>query len=334
VSAYDAFLLVSFGGPSSRDEVMPFLENVTRGRSIPRERLVEVAQHYYALGGKSPINDRCRELIAALETAFLDAGIDLPIYWGNRNWHPMLGDTFASMEARDVRRVLAFTTSAFSSYSGCRQYLENLEEVALGTKISVDKIRQYWNHPGFIDAVTDRAFNAFDRVPESRRATTTILFTAHSIPVAMASTSPYEDELMEASRLVASRLELPFRLVYQSRSGSPTVPWLEPDVVDVLRELEGVSDVVVVPIGFTSDHVEVVWDLDREAHAVATELGLGFHRAATVGTHPAFIEAIVDMVVERTNESETRWVVGARSACPDVCPRTCCAYIPGRPPTR
>lgn len=333
VRAYDALLLVSFGGPESPDDVLPFLENVTRGRGVPRERLLEVAEHYQHLGGRSPINDQCRALIAALEPALAAAAIDLPIRWGNRNWHPFLADTFAALRAEGARRILAVTTSAFSSYSSCRQYLENLETASEATGIEVDKVRQYWNHPGFLEAVRARTNAALADVPVERRATTRLVFTAHSIPVSMAERCDYAAELAFAARHLAESLHLPHLLVYQSRSGPPQVPWLGPDVGDAIRTIEGVTDVVVVPLGFTSDHVEVIWDLDHDARAIAIERGIGFHRAATVGTHPAFVDCLVDLVRERLDERVERPVILGATPRADRCAPGCCANAPGRPPT-
>lgn len=331
----EAFLLLSFGGPEKPDDVMPFLENVTRGRGIPRERLVEVEAHYQQLGGRSPINDRCRELIASLGPAFAEAGLDLPIYWGNRNWHPLLPDTVAQMRADGITHAYVLTTSAFSSYSSCRQYLENLDAAApKGSGLRLEKVRQYWNHPGFVEAMVDRTREALARVPDERRATTELLFTAHSIPLAMARTCRYEAELEEAARLVAEASGgVAHSRCYQSRSGPPSVPWLEPDVIDHLSTLRarGVTDVVVVPIGFTSDHVEVIWDLDHAARDAALALGLGFERAATVGTHPSFVAAIVDLLRERRDGRSERPVAGRLPACADTCAPDCCAYAPRRP---
>lgn len=332
----EAFLLLSFGGPEKPEDVLPFLENVTRGRGIPRERLLEVARHYEQLGGKSPINDHCRALIAALEPAFAAAGLDLPIYWGNRNWHPMLAETVARMRSDGITRAYVLTTSSFSSYSSCRQYLENLEAVtAADSSLRFEKLRQYWNHPGFLEAVIDRTRAAISSVPPERRAKTELVFTAHSIPTAMAATSRYDAQLAEAARLVAAAVgDMAYSRCFQSRSGPPAVPWLEPDVLDHLQAVRarGIGDVVVVPIGFTSDHVEVVWDLDHAAADRARELGLSFHRAATVGTHPSFIAAIVDLVRERREGRAERPVLGTLPPEADVCAPDCCAYAARRPP--
>lgn len=332
-NAYDALLIVSFGGPERSEDVLPFLENVLRGRPVPKGRMLEVAEHYYHLGGRSPINEQNRALIAALEEQFAREGPRLPIYFGNRNWHPLLPDTLASMADNGVRRALAFFTSAFSSYSGCRQYRENI--VAAQQKVGqraphVEKLRGFFNHPRFIAAVSGRVGEAIDRLPPDRRVAATLLFTAHSIPRTMADHCQYETQLGEACRLVASSLGRDdWRLAYQSRSGSPKQPWLEPDICDELRGLAatGVRDVVVEPIGFLSDHIEVIYDLDTEARAVAEELGLGFVRAATVGTHPELVGMVRDLVMERLNGEAARAVAGEMSARPDICPDDCC--LPG-----
>src|SRR5688572_17406898 len=271
---YDAFLLVSFGGPESREDVLPFLENVLRGRNVPRERMLEVAEHYYHFDGVSPINAQNRALIEALRGEFAAAGVDLPIYWGNRNWHPLLPDTVGQMRDDGVRRALAFFTSAFSSYSGCRQYRENVtaarEAVGQGAP-EIEKLRSFFNHPGFLEPMAEQVGQALGEIPADRREAAHIVFTAHSIPSTMAAGCRYEAQLHEASRLVAQTCNHPrFDVVYQSRSGPPTQPWLGPDVGDHLRQLasQGVRDVVVVPIGFISDHMEVLFDLDYEAKHV------------------------------------------------------------------
>ena len=280
---YDALLIVSFGGPEKRDDVIPFLENVLRGRNVPRERMLAVAGHYYHFGGRSPINDQNRALIEALRPA-----VKLPVYWGNRNWHPLLADTVRQMRDDGVRRAVAFVTSAFGSYSGCRQYIEDIER-ARGD-LRIDKIRPFSGHPKFIEAMTDRVRAALAELPEGR-----LVFTAHSVPVAMAESSPYVDELERACAAVAAAVgRSDWKLVYQSRSGPPGQAWLEPDIGDYLRAAR--CDVVVVPIGFLSDHMEVIYDLDTEARALCQELGVRMVRAGTVGTHPAIIEMIAEMV--------------------------------------
>ena len=312
---YDAILLVSFGGPEKVADVIPFLENVLRGRNVPRERMLQVAEHYYHFGGRSPINDQCRDLIAALRPA-----IDLPIYWGNRNWHPMLADTVRQMAADGVRRALAIATSAYSSYSGCRQYIDNIAaaRAAAGpTAPEIDKLPPFWDHPGFVEANAARVSDALARIPEDRRDAARLVFTAHSIPLAMATTCRYEEQLVETARAVSARAAHDeWDLVWQSRSGPPTQPWLEPDILDHLRALaeNGVRDVIVSPIGFLSDHMEVMYDLDEDAAALARELGLNFIRAATAGTHSAVIAMLADLIARRQASP------AAPLCAPDCCP--------------
>jgi ferrochelatase len=320
---YDAFLLVSFGGPEGPEDVMPFLENVTRGRGIPRERLEAVSHHYLALGGVSPINRQNRDLIDALRAAFDSRGIALPIYWGNRNWDPYLAPELARIHADGHRRVLALATSAYASYSGCRQYREDLaralDAAELAGALAIDKIRHYFDHPGFVAPFVEGLTSALDVLAEEGFATdaTRVLFVTHSIPVAMAESAgppdgrgargAYVEQHLAAIGCVVDGVhgtgrEVPaWSLVYQSRSGSPHVPWLEPDINDALREArsEGMEAAVIVPIGFVSDHVEVAWDLDREARETCEELGVRMVRVATPGTHPAFVAGITDLVEER-----------------------------------
>jgi ferrochelatase len=327
---YDALLVVSFGGPEGPDEVLPFLENVLRGKNVPRQRMLEVAEHYQHFGGVSPLNAQNRQLIAALRTELDTHGLRLPIYWGNRNWHPLLPDTLAQMAADGVRRALAYVTSAFSSYSGCRQYLENIADaqrtVGPGAP-QVDKLRPFFNHPGFIEAMVERTAAAMARVPAARRAAAELLFSAHSIPLSMANTSAYVAQLEESARLVCERLGRPkWQLVYQSRSGPPAQPWLEPDIGDALRSLAttGTRDAVVVPIGFLSDHLEVLYDLDTEARAIAEQLGINLVRAETVGQHPRFVAMIRELIEERLSGTAERPALGVLGPCPNVCPADCC----------
>lgn len=332
---YDAFLLVSFGGPEGPDDVLPFLENVLRGRNVPRERMLEVADHYQHFGGVSPINQQCRALLSALETELAQHGPRLPIYWGNRNWHPMLADTLRKMQEDGVKRALALMTSAFSSYSGCRQYREDIQraqtEVGDGAP-QVDKLRVFYNHPGFVEPMRERVRAAIEQVPSQRHATTQLVFTAHSIPHAMADGCSYVAQLNEACRLIAEDVpDLPWQLVYQSRSGPPTQPWLEPDICDYLKSVaanQTITDVVVVPVGFISDHMEVLFDLDTEAKQVSEQLGLNMIRAATVGTHPRFVRMIRELILERMTGAE-RPALGTLGPSHDVCPSDCCPS--GRP---
>jgi ferrochelatase len=335
---YDALLFVSFGGPERTEDVMPFLENVTRGRGIPRERLESVAEHYYHLGGKSPINEQNRALIAALQREFQAHGVNLPIYFGNRNWHPLLEDAVRDMKTAGVRRALAFITSAYSSYSGCRQYLEDLDRAraAVPDSPSIEPLRRFFNHPGFLEASRERLRDALERLASEygpgAREGARIAFTAHSIPRSMADTCDYQRQLLSNAELLAKEVGgLPWDLVWQSRSGPPQVPWLEPDILDHLRQLHAqeTRGVVIAPIGFLSDHVEVVYDLDEEARALSKELGLPMARAATVGTHPRFVHMIRELVEERMQGQSPR-SLGPLPAPPFVCAPGCCPR-PQRP---
>jgi len=338
---YDSFLLVSFGGPEGRDDVMPFLENVTRGRGVPRERLEQVAEHYYRFGGVSPINEQCRDLLAAVEKDFAASGVDLPVYWGNRNWDPMLTDTVAAMAADGRRHAVAFVTSAYSCYSSCRQYLEDIERAraAIPGAPRIDKLRQFFNHPGFIEPFADAARSAAGSLPLPVQGTYDLVFTAHSIPEAMAGASgpaggAYPAQLAEASRLVAERLGRgdSWRLAYQSRSGPPSVPWLGPDIGDCVTELaeSGSSAVVVVPIGFVSDHMEVVFDLDVEVAARAERLSLPLARAATPSTDPRFVAMITELAAERQDGLPPR-ALGDLGPALGVCGTGCCGAGATRP---
>ncbi len=335
--SYDALLVLSFGGPEGREDVLPFLENVTRGRGVPRERLLEVAEHYYHFDGISPINAQNRELIAAVEAELTANGIDLPIYFGNRNWHPFLADTLRQMRADGVKRMLVFVTSAFSSYSGCRQYREDLErataEVGEGAP-AWDKIRVFYNHPGFLEAMADRMREALAQFPDGSRDAIEVIYTAHSIPMVMARGSAYEAQLREATRIVSELAGITrYQLAYQSRSGAPHVPWLEPDILDVLDGLhaDGASQVIVAPIGFISDHLEVLFDLDEEGAEHAAELGMTYVRAGTVGTHPAFVAMIRELIQERLTALPTRRTVGSKPPVHDNCPANCCPLGATRP---
>ncbi|MFW5749052.1 MAG: ferrochelatase [Chloroflexota bacterium] len=326
---YDAILVMSFGGPEGMDDVIPFLENVAGGRNIPRHRLEEVAEHYRDFGGVSPINAQNRALIAALEEELRVHGHDLPIYFGNRNWHPLVEDTIRQMRDDGVRRAVAFFTSGFSCYSGCRQYREDIIRAAEAVEGApeFDKIRVFYNHPGFIEPMIERVQAALTQIPEDQHDSVHLAFTAHSIPVAMARASTYEAQLAEACRLVAEGVGLQnYRLVYQSRSGPPHIPWLEPDICDYLREIkeQGTDTVVMVPIGFISDHMEVMFDLDTEAMQVADEIGMTLVRAGTVGTHPGFVTMIRQLIEERMTEKPTRLALGQRPPNHDICPVGCC----------
>ncbi|MBH5337396.1 ferrochelatase [Streptomyces pactum] len=375
---YDALLLLSFGGPEGPDDVVPFLENVTRGRGIPRERLKEVGRHYYLFDGVSPINAQNRELLAAIRKDFAEHGVELPVYWGNRNWAPYLTDTLREMVADGHRRILTLTTSAYASYSGCRQYRENLADALAALEAEglplprVDKLRHYFNHPGFVRPMVDATLAALAELPAEVRDGAHLAFTTHSIPTAAADTSgpveahtedgrggAYVAQHLDVARLIADAVreetgaERPWRLVYQSRSGAPHIPWLEPDICDHLEELHGagVPGAVMVPIGFVSDHMEVRYDLDTEAAAKAAELGLPVARAATVGADPRFAAAVRELVLERAaterlaagdadaapGAGETgptaprRCALGSLGPSHDVCPVGCCPARTPRP---
>ncbi len=327
---YDAILLVSFGGPEGMQDVMPFLENVLRGKNVPPERMRAVAHHYELFGGVSPINAQNRKLIAALEKELAQNGPHLPVYWGNRNWHPMLADTLRQMALDGVRNALAFFTSAYSSYSGCRQYREDIERAraqAGPEAPRVEKLRAFYNHPGFVGPNVENVRAALSEIPSERRAHAQIAFTAHSIPLSMAAGCDYETQLLETCRLVAEGAgHERWRLVFQSRSGPPSQPWLEPDILDYLRELKeaGAEDVIVAPVGFISDHMEVLYDLDTEARALCQNLGLNMVRAATVGAHNDFVKMIRELVLERLSPDAPRRFLGTRGPSHDVCPAGCC----------
>jgi ferrochelatase len=319
---YDAILIVSFGGPERVQDVIPFLENVLRGRSVPRERMLAVAEHYYHFDGLSPINSHSRELIAALRKE-----VSLPIYWGNRNWHPMLADTVRQMAADGVGRALAIATSAYSSYSSCRQYIENIEaaRAAVGDQApQIHKLPPFSSHPLFLQANAERVGAALKRIPDPRRDAARLVFTAHSIPMAMAATCRYEEQLRYTAGYVSGAVEHPeWDLVWQSRSGPPTQPWLAPDILDHLRSLaeSGVKDVLAAPIGFLSDHMEVMYDLDVEAAQLCTGLGINLVRAETVGTHPKLIAMLRQLIEERLS-----------AASPALCPDDCCPAPRGARP--
>jgi protoporphyrin/coproporphyrin ferrochelatase len=347
---YDALLLVSFGGPEKPDDVVPFLRNVTAGRNIPDARLEEVGEHYFELGGRSPINDQNRELVDAIKADLWANDIDLPVYWGNRNWDPFLKEAFEQMRADGITRAAALLTSAYSSYSGCRQYRENLADAAAAVPGAprIDRLRHYFNHPGFVEPIVDATLAALAELPEDARHGGHLAFVTHSIPITMNDTSgPRGGAYVAQHRLVAAEVvervreetghRYPSALVYCSRSGPPQVPWLEPDVNDHLRSLrdKGVPGVVVVPIGFVSDHMEVIYDLDTEAKATAEEVGLPFARAATAGVDPRFVAMVRDLLVERAaaerGETPDRSAVGSDAAW-DVCPAGCCPNANGPRP--
>ena len=350
IAPYDALLLVSFGGPEKAEDVLPFLENVTRGRGISPERLEAVGEHYHRFGGRSPINDQNREFIAAIEEDLHSSGIDIPVYWGNRNWDPFLEDTLARMQADGIRRAACLVTSAYSSYSGCRQYRENLADAVAAVSAEgaeaprLDRLRHYYNHPGFVEPMIDATLSALAGLGDSVRRDAHILFVTHSIPEAMNETSgPDGGAYVAQHRTVAEEIgerirqetghRYPMELVFCSRSGPPQVPWLEPDVNERIEELAdyGVGGVVVVPIGFVSDHMEVVYDLDTEASATAEKVGVEFARAATAGLDPRFVAMVRDLLLERAaverGSEATRATVGGQAPSWDLCPAGCCRNL-------
>jgi ferrochelatase len=348
MSAYDALLLVSFGGPEGPEDVLPFLRNVTAGRNVPDSRLEQVAEHYYLFGGISPINQQCRDLRAAIEKDFESSGIDLPVYWGNRNWQPYLADTLATMAADGVTRGLALATSAYSSYSSCRQYLDDIDQAraTVGpTAPRIDKITPYFRQPGFVESFVAAAGAARESLPRPVQAEVDLVFTAHSIPTAMAELSgpaggAYPAQLAEVAGRIARGLGVtrPWQLAYSSRSGPPSQPWLVPDVNDCLAGLAagGSRGVVVVPIGFVSDHMEVRFDLDVEAARTAERLGLPFARAATPGTSAPFVAMITDLIRQWQADPPSSspgdpGFTGGPAADRPFCGGMCCAAGPDRP---
>ena len=352
VSPYDAVLLVSFGGPEKPDDVIPFLENVTRGKNIPRERLAEVGEHYFGFGGRSPINDQNRAFLTALREDLAGAGIDLPVYWGNRNWDPYLTDALRQMAADGVTRAACFVTSAYSSYSGCRQYRENLAEATAEVPDApeLDRLRHYFNHPGFVEPVVDATLASLAELPEDVREGAHLVFVTHSIPTSMNDTSGpeggwYVRQHTSAMTEVVERVRqetghrFPSELVYCSRSGPPQMPWLEPDVNDHLETLvkQGATGAVLVPIGFVSDHMEVIYDLDTEALSTARDLGLPATRAATPGVDPRFVGVVRSLLVERAAAERggdpVRDTVGGLPPSWDRCPVGCCPNPRGDRPT-
>lgn len=351
VEPYDALLLVSFGGPEKPEDVVPFLRNVTAGKNIPDERLVEVGAHYAQFGGRSPINDQNRALLAAIREDLAGNGIDLPVYWGNRNWDPYLRDALEEMKADGIRRAACMVTSAYSSYSGCRQYREDLAgavaEVPGAPRL--DRLRAYFNHPGFVEPNVDATLAALAQLPEAVRREAHLVFVTHSIPESMnAASGPLGGLYVAQHRSVMDEIgdrvreetghRYPAALVYCSRSGPPSMPWLEPDVNDHLEKLHAqqVKAVVLVPIGFVSDHMEVIYDLDTEAMATARDLGMACERAATAGVDPRFVAMVRDLLVERAaserGEERERAAVGGIAPSWDVCPAGCCANQRGHRP--
>ena len=344
--SFDAILLVSFGGPEAPDEVMPFLENVLRGKNVPRERMLEVAKHYEQFDGVSPINEQCRQLIAAIEVELAEHGPHLPVYWGNRNWNPLLPETLQQMADDGVQHALAFFTSAFSSYSGCRQYHEDIararQQVGANAP-EVAKLRAFFNHPGFLEPMMASVRACLEKIPAEHRDTTPLLFTAHSIPMEMADNCRYVEQLQEACHLIATAVGHPrWELVYQSRSGPPKQPWLEPDICDHIETLHQqaekkigpLTDLLILPIGFLSDHLEVLFDLDIEAQQLCDQLGITLQRVPTVGTHPRFVQMIRELITEQITGNPQKLALGTMPPSHEVCPEDCCLCTPTGRPTK
>ena len=330
---YDAILIVSFGGPEGPDDVMPFLDNVLMGLNVPKPVKVRIAKRYQRFGGISPINRETRSFIQALEIEIQNNGPQLPIYWGNRNWHPMLSDTLNRMADDGIKNAIAYVTSTFSSYSGCRKYREDLYEAiqGIGNPPHIDKLRVGYNHPGFIKAVSDRTREALESTSVDKEEVV-LMFTAHSLPLSMAKCTDYEAQLEEACNLVGQVVGInSWQLVYQSNNASYGEPWLEPDIADALEKVKssGRSHVVIMPIGFVCDHMEVVLDLDIEAKEQADNLGLQLTRAATVGSHPAYVSMVRELIIERMSKNPDRQYLGGRGANGDYCKPDCC--LSGRP---
>lgn len=344
VTPYDALLLVSFGGPEKPEDVVPFLENVTRGRGIPRERLAEVGAHYHRFGGRSPINDLNREFLEAIRDDLKGAGIDLPVYWGNRNWDPYLTDAVSAMRDDGVTRAACFVTSAYSSYSSCRQYRENLADAVAEVPGAprLDRLRAYFNHPRFVEPMVDSTLTALAELPDAVRDRAHLVYVTHSIPDSMNQASgpwgnAYEAQHRSLATVISERVRHEVarkhsaKLAFCSRSGDPRTPWLEPDVNDHLEAIAaaGAPAAVLVPIGFVSDHMEVIYDLDTEAMATASRLAMPVVRAATAGLDPRFVALPRELVLERAaaerGEDPARQAVGGLLAAHDLCPVNCCA---------
>ncbi|MCS5674789.1 MAG: ferrochelatase [Actinomycetota bacterium] len=328
VGRFDSLLLLSFGGPEGPDEVLPFLRNVTSGRGVPDDRLAVVAEQYARFGGKSPINDLNRQLLAAVEQELAARGHDLPAYWGNRNWHPFVSDTVGDLQAAGCRSTVCLVTSAFSSYSGCRQYREDLNQACatVSDAPQIDRVRVFWNHPEFLGSAAELLAEAVQQAHLS--SSTPVLHSAHSLPMSMAATSDYLEQLNEAAVIVndLAGMEGPSEVVFQSRSGPPSVPWLSPDIDSRLKQLaaEGATEVVVHPLGFVADHMEVLFDLDTQAASIARESGLKMVRTPTVGTHPRFVSMLVDLVEEAAGLRQDRPALGTLGPRPDHCSVDCC----------
>ena len=335
IGRFDSLLLLSFGGPERPDDVMPFLRNVTKGRGVPDERLTVVAEQYALFGGKSPINDLNRELLRSLQGELAARGHDIPAFWGNRNWDPFVSDVVETLRTQGHSSTVCLVTSAFSSYSGCRQYHEDLDKARslVQDAPEIDRVRVFWNHPDFLGTAAELLAETRDKANLPKE--TPVLHTAHSLPISMAATSDYESQLSEAARIVheLAGMEGPNEVVYQSRSGPPSVPWLEPGIDGRLQQLadDGITEVLVHPLGFVADHMEVLFDLDTQASGIAKNSGINMVRTPTVGTHPRFVSMLVDLVEEAAGLRADRPALGDAGPRPDICSVDCCP-APSRPP--
>ena len=334
--SYDSIIIISFGGPERMEDVAPFLENVVRGKNVPSERLALVAHHYELVSGKSPVNEQMRHLVAALQEDLRVHGLSLPVYWGNRNWHPYLSDTLAGMQKEGRKKALAFVTSAYSSYSSCRQYLEDIRqarETAGKNAPQIDKIRSYYNHPLFVETDTDHLLSTVSEIADGKKAEMSVAFTAHSIPLSMGGCSRYAAQLEEICALVAAKAGVEkWQLVYQSRSGPPAAPWLGPDILEHIRKLasESVKHLVIHPLGFVHDNLEIIYDLDYEAQALCAQLGMTMLRVRTACTGAKFVTLMRELIAERVKATTERPFLGTMGPLPDNCLPDCCLPDPGK----
>ena len=334
IGRFDSLLLLSFGGPENSDDVMPFLRNVTAGRGVPDERLAVVAEQYELFGGKSPINELNQQLLCALNEELASRGYEMATFWGNRNWHPFVTDTVADLKSLGHTSTVCLVTSAFSSYSGCRQYHEDLDRARneVPGAPNIERVRVYWDHPDFLGTAAELLAESRDAAGLSSE--TPVLHSAHSLPLSMAANCDYQQQLNEAAAIVneLAGMRGPYEVVFQSRSGPPSVPWLTPDIDQRIHELaeQGTQELLVHPLGFVADHMEVLFDLDTQSAAAAKEAGVKMVRTPTVGTHPRFVSMLVDLVEEAAGLRADRPSLSKSGPRPDKCNSQCCP-APTRP---